>query len=55
VVRDVRRGIALIEGRYGLIEVETGDTLPGLGRIEGIRKQDGRWIVVTSRGLILAR
>lgn len=55
VVRDVRRGIALIEGRYGLIEVEAGDTLPGVGRIEGIRKQDGRWIVVTSRGLILAR
>ncbi|MBK5961091.1 hypothetical protein CCR97_23215 [Rhodoplanes elegans] len=55
VVRDVRRGIALIEGRYGLVEVETGDTLPGLGRIESIRKQDGRWLVVTSRGIIVAR
>ncbi|MFD2183966.1 coiled-coil domain-containing protein [Rhodoplanes azumiensis] len=55
VVRDVRRGIALIEGRYGLVEVETGDTLPGLGRIESIRKQDGRWLVVTSRGVIVAR
>lgn len=54
-VRDVRRGIALIEGRYGLVEVETGDQLPGVGRIESIRKQDGRWMVVTSRGVILAR
>jgi hypothetical protein len=29
--------------------------LPGLGRIENIRRQDGRWVVVTSKGLILAR
>lgn len=55
VVRDVRRGIALIEGRYGYIEVEPGDTLPGGGRIESIRKQDGRWVVVTSRGNIVSR
>lgn len=55
VVRDVRRGIALVEGRYGYIEVETGDTLPGVGRVESIRKQDGRWMVVTSRGVIVAR
>jgi hypothetical protein len=55
VVRDVRRGIALVEGRYGYVEVETGDMLPGVGRVESIRKQDGRWIVVTSRGLILGR
>ncbi|RAI38891.1 hypothetical protein [Rhodoplanes roseus] len=55
VVRDVRRGIALLEGRYGYVEVETGDSIPGVGRVEGIRKQDGRWIVVTSRGLIVAR
>ena len=27
--------------------------VPGLGRIEAIRKQDGRWVVVTSKGLIL--
>jgi hypothetical protein len=51
-VRDVRRGTALIEGRMGIIEVEQGDLVPGLGRVDAIRKQDGRWVVVTSRGLI---
>ena len=54
VVRDVHRGTALIEGRMGLIEVDKGDVVPGLGRVDGIRKQDGRWVVVTSRGLILS-
>jgi hypothetical protein len=52
VVRDVRRGTALIEGRMGLIEVDQGDVVPGLGRVDAIRKQDGRWVVVTSKGLI---
>jgi hypothetical protein len=50
-----RHGVALIEGRYGLVQVEPGDTLPGLGKVETIRKQDGRWVVVTSRGLIVER
>jgi len=50
-----RHGMALIEGRDGLIQVEPGDTLPGLGRVEKIRKQDGHWVVVTSRGLIVER
>lgn len=53
VLRDVQRGTAVIEGRMGLIEVDQGDVVPGLGRIEAIRKQDGRWVVVTSKGLIL--
>ena len=55
VVRSVYNGAALIQGRLGLVAVERGDTLPGLGRIENIRRQDGRWVVVTSKGLILAR
>jgi hypothetical protein len=55
VLRDVNRGGALIEGRQGLYEVYAGDPVPGLGRVDAIRKQDGRWVVVTSRGLIVAR
>jgi hypothetical protein len=54
IVRDVRRGTALIEGRLGLIEVDQGDMVPGLGRIDAIRKQDGHWVVVTTRGLIVS-
>ncbi|MBR0799697.1 hypothetical protein JQ615_30430 [Bradyrhizobium jicamae] len=54
-LRDVGHGAALIEGRQGMYEVYAGDPVPGLGRIDAIRKQDGRWVVVTSKGLIVAR
>jgi hypothetical protein len=53
VVRDVYRGAAIIQGRrFGMMEVEPGDSIPGVGRVEAIRKQEGRWVVVTSKGLI---
>jgi hypothetical protein len=55
VLRDVGRGSALIESRRGLYEVYAGDPVPGLGRVDAIRKQDGRWVVVTSKGLIVSR
>jgi hypothetical protein len=55
VLRDVANGSALIEGRRGMYEVYAGDPIPGLGRVDAIRKQDGRWVVVTSKGLIVAR
>jgi hypothetical protein len=52
VLRDVANGGALIEGRQGVFEVYAGDPIPGLGRVDAIRKQDGKWVVVTSKGLI---
>ncbi|WP_081421921.1 hypothetical protein [Tardiphaga robiniae] len=52
---DIAGGGATIEGRAGIFEVYAGDPVPGLGRIDAIRKQDGRWTVVTSKGLIVAR
>ena len=55
VLRDVSNGSALIEGRRGLYEVYAGDPVPGLGRVDAIRRQDGRWVVVTTKGLIVAR
>ena len=55
VLRDVAQGGALIYGRRGVYEVYAGDVVPGLGRVDAIRRQDGRWVVVTSRGLIVAR
>jgi septal ring factor EnvC (AmiA/AmiB activator) len=45
---------ALVEGRYGVVEIVPGDLVPGLGRIQEIKRQDGRWVVVTSRGLIVS-
>jgi hypothetical protein len=55
MLRDVGNGGALIESRRGVFEVYAGDYIPGLGRIDAVRKQDGRWVVVTARGLIVAR
>ena len=55
ILRDVSHGGALIEGRRGVYEVYAGDPVPGLGLIDAIRRQDGRWVVVTSRGLIVER
>ena len=55
IVRRVYDGAALIEGRNGIIEVEPGIVAPGIGRIEAIKRQDGRWVVVTARGLIVQR
>jgi hypothetical protein len=53
-LRRVYDGAALIEGRDGVIEVEPGTTVSGLGRIDDIKKQDGRWAVFTSKGLIVS-
>lgn len=55
VIRDAGHGSALIEGRQGIFEVYAGDPVPGLGRVDAIRKQDGKWVVVTSKGLIVSR
>ena len=38
VLRDVANGGALIEGRRGMYEVYAGDPVPGLGRVDAIRK-----------------
>jgi hypothetical protein len=55
LLRDIGHGGALIEGRRGIYEVYAGDEVPGLGRVDAVRRQDGRWVVVTTKGLIVAR
>jgi len=53
VVRTVYRGTAILQNRrVGTVDVEPGDVLPGVGRVESIKKRDGQWVVVTSKGLI---
>jgi hypothetical protein len=53
IVEDVQGGRALVASRYGgEFEVGTGAVLPGLGRVEAVKRQDGQWVVVTARGLI---
>jgi hypothetical protein len=56
VLRDLFNGGAMIQSpRGGILEVFPGDNVPGLGRIDAIRRQDGHWVVATSRGLIVPR
>ena len=53
-VRGMARGAVLVEGHGGIFEVVPGARLPGLGRVQSIRRIDGRWIVQTPRGLIVS-
>ena len=52
MVRDVYRGIALVEGPQGAVEVMPGDTLPGAGTVRAIERRGDGWVVVTSRGYV---
>jgi hypothetical protein len=52
VVRDVYRGIALVEGPQGAVEVVPGDVLPGAGTVRAIERRGDGWIVITSRGFV---
>jgi hypothetical protein len=53
VLRQVFDGFALIEGLNGrLFEVGPGSNIPGVGRVETIRRQEGQWVVVTPKGMI---
>jgi hypothetical protein len=55
IVRRVYDGTALIEGNDGILEAEVGDNVPGLGRIQEIKRDKGRWVVVTSKGMVASR
>jgi len=52
VLREVADGVALIEGPDGLREVWPGRGIPGAGKVTSIEKQAGKWVVITSEGLI---
>ena len=54
VVREIYRGRALLENRDTLYEVMPGADLPGVGKVQSISQQNGRWVVVTSKGLIVS-
>ena len=49
------RGNAIdVEGRDGIYEVVPGAVLPGLGPVQSIERQGGRWMVVTPKGIIVS-
>jgi len=52
---EVVDGTATLAGPRGIIEVFSGDVVPGLGRVESISRRGGRWVVATSKGVITGR
>ena len=51
-VEDVQDGVAVVDSRYGQVQVAPGDFLPGAGRVLRIERRGSGWTVVTSGGVI---
>ncbi|HZD91077.1 MAG TPA: hypothetical protein VE224_13330, partial [Pseudolabrys sp.] len=49
-----RGGIVDVEGRDGIYRVVPGAILPGLGPVRSVEQRDGRWMVVTPKGMIVS-
>lgn len=54
-IRRAYDGAAVLEGKSGIIEVSPGQDVPALGRIQEIRSENGRWQVITSKGIVVGR
>jgi len=54
-IRETRDGYVYVQGFGGNIyQVVRGAPLPGLGPVEQIKRQDGHWMVVTPKGIIVS-
>lgn len=53
-IRGVSGRYVYVQGYGDIYEVVPGAPLPGLGPIEQIKRQDGRWVVVTPKGIIVS-
>jgi hypothetical protein len=53
-VRDARDGFVYVQGNGDIYQVVPGAPLPGLGTVESIKRQDGRWVVTTPKGIIVS-
>lgn len=51
-LRGVSGNVAMVDGPNGLYRLETGSALPGGGRVLSIEWRKGRFVVVTTRGVI---
>jgi len=43
-----------VQGHGDIYQVVPGGPLPGIGPVEQIKRQDGRWVVVTPKGIIVS-
>jgi hypothetical protein len=53
-IRDTRNGYVHVENHGDIYQVVLGAPLPGLGPVQAIRQQNGRWMVVTPSGIIIS-
>lgn len=53
-IRETRDGLVYVQGHGDIYQVVPGAPLPGLGPVEQIKRQDGRWVVVTPKGIIVS-
>jgi len=53
-IRDTRDGYVYVQGHGDVYQVVPGAPLPGVGPVEQIKRQDGRWVVVTPKGIIVS-
>jgi len=52
-VLHAEKGVAVIAGKGGAIDVTPGFVVPNLGRVAAIRQEGGRWVVVTDKGVTI--
>jgi len=52
-VLHAEKGVAVIAGKGGAIDVTPGFMVPDLGRVAAIRQEGGRWVVVTDKGMTI--
>ena len=53
-IRDTRGGYVYVENHGEIYQVVLGAPLPGLGPVESVKRQDGRWVVTTPKGIIVS-
>ena len=54
IIREARDGYVYVQGHGEIYQVVPGAPLPGLGPVQTITQRDGRWMVVTPRGIIVS-
>jgi hypothetical protein len=52
-VLHAEKGVAVIAGKSGAIDVTPGFVVPDLGRVAAIRQESGRWVVVMDKGMTI--
>jgi hypothetical protein len=52
-VLHAQKGVAVIAGKGGTIDVTPGFMVPDLGRVAAIRQEGGRWVVVMDKGMTI--